>query len=122
MANPSLMRAVATLLGVTVAGGVSLLLWGDRLGEATRLACLLSWIGMGVLSSVSFFLRQGARSMGQVLLPSLLRLVLLPLWVGLWAWYLSPTLKPYLLVTLLGLAVFLAAEVALSLRNLRGPV
>lgn len=116
------MKAIAILLGIMLTGLGLLLLWGNRWGEATQFACLLSWIGIGALTGVSFLLRRGARNMGQILLPALLRLVFLPLWVGLWAWYFGPALKPYLLVTLLGVVVFLGAEVALSLRKLRGAV
>lgn len=116
------MKAILALIGITLGGVGLILLWGEHLGEATLLACLLNWVGMGVLTGISFLLRRVARSVGQFLLPTLLRLVLLPLWIGIWAWYFSPTLKPYLLVSLLGLGIFLTAEALLSLRNLRGPV
>ncbi len=122
MANRAPMKAMLALIGITLGGVGLLLLWGKHLGEATLLACLLNWIGIGALTGISFLLRQRAQRVGQLLLPTLLRLVLLPLWVGVWAWYFSPALKPYLLVSLLGLGIFLTAEALLSLRNLRGPV
>ncbi|MCX7606161.1 MAG: hypothetical protein N2170_02690 [Bacteroidia bacterium] len=119
MENSAVMRAAVGLLLLTLMGGVLLYsMFGVVFPEA-RTACVWAWTGTGLIALLAFWLRKKLSGMAVALAPTAVRLFLLPLWLGGVAWIFSPPLLPFAFVSIGAVLVFLVAEVALTLRNLR---
>lgn len=113
-----LLLGLLLAVGGGIVGGIGVMLWPP----ATLGACLWAWGGIGGLSFLALWIRRRASGSTVVLLPMALRLVGAPVWIGGGALLFQPSLGPYLVVSIGGVIIFLIAEVALTLRNLRRPL
>jgi hypothetical protein len=113
------MKGYAVLLALTVIGVVGVY---GVVPPPAKIAGVWTWAGCGGVALLAHFLGRTATGSAAVLLPSFVRLILWPVWIGGMAWYFSPSLRLFLPVVLVAIGTFLIAEVSLSLRNLRRPL
>ncbi|MCS7188474.1 MAG: hypothetical protein RMJ66_00915 [Bacteroidia bacterium] len=120
MANYTTLKSLSWLGGLIIGGAVVLYYALRHLGMLHILPiCLWIWVGMGFISMIAFTLRHLRSRTSAFILPSLFRLLLVPVWLIAGVLLFRPSIDSFLSITLIALGIFLSVEVALSIRKLR---